>query len=141
MTWTDLFPPLQTWIGWAIQAALAYGLISVLAGLLITLLNKIPFIGAVLGNIVRVLASNYERWLAERLPKIAEQAVLAIEERYRKRGDMPPEERASEKLQAALDLVNQMAPGIPPSVARASVDAALTTMRHSYQEQKARMNS
>lgn len=139
MNLTDFIPPTQTWIVWAVQAALAVGVISLLAGALVGLLGRIPVVGPVLAGIVRFIGSNYEKWLTERLPKIAEQAVLAVEDRYRK-SDLPPEVRAQEKMREALELVQQMAPGVNQNVARAAIDAALARVRHNYMEQKARAN-
>ncbi len=139
MSLTDFIPPTQTWIVWAVQAALAVGVISLLAGLLVAVLSKVPLIGPVLASLVRIIGGNYEKWLAERLPKIAEQAVLAVEERYRK-SDLPPEVRATEKMREAVELIEQMAPGINRSIAKAAIDSALTRMRSAYMEQKARLN-
>lgn len=139
MNINDFLPNAQTWIVWAVQAALAVGVISLLAGLLVAVLTKVPFVGPVLANIVRIIGGNYEKWLSERLPKLAEQAVLAVEERYRK-SDLPPEVRASEKMREALELVGQMAPGVNQGVAKAAIESALTRMRSSYMEQKARLN-
>ncbi len=136
---TDFIPPTQTWIVWAVQAALAVGVISLLAGLLVAVVSKIPLLGPVLANIIRIIGGNYEKWLSERLPKMAEQAVLAVEERFRK-SDLPPEVRAQEKMHQAVELVEQMAPGVNRSVAKASIEAALTRMRSAYMEQKARLN-
>ncbi|WP_337871161.1 hypothetical protein [Meiothermus sp.] len=139
MNMTDFIPPTQTWIVWAVQAALAVGVISLLAGLLVAVVSKIPLLGPVLANIIRIIGGNYEKWLSERLPKMAEQAVLAVEERFRK-SDLPPEVRAQEKMHQAVELVEQMAPGVNRSVAKASIEAALTRMRSAYMEQKARLN-
>lgn len=139
MNLTDFIPSTQTWIIWAVQAALAVGVISLLAGLLVAVLGKVPLIGPILASLVRIIGGNYEKWLAERLPKMAEQAVLAVEERFRK-SDLPPEVRAAEKMREAVELVEQMAPGINRSIARASIESALTRMRSAYMEQKARLN-
>lgn len=139
MNLTDFIPPTQTWIVWAVQAALAVGVVSLLAGLLVAVLSKVPLIGPVLASLVRIIGGNYEKWLAERLPKIAEQAVLAVEERYRK-SDLPPEVRATEKMREAVELIEQMAPGVNRSIAKAAIDSALTRMRSAYMEQKARLN-
>ncbi|GEM83900.1 hypothetical protein [Meiothermus hypogaeus] len=139
MNLTDFIPPTQTWIVWAVQAALAVGVISLLAGLLVAVLGKVPFVGPVLASLVRIIGGNYEKWLAERLPKMAEQAVLAVEERYRK-SDLPPEVRATEKMREAVELVEQMAPGVNRSIAKAAIESALTRMRSAYMEQKARLN-
>jgi hypothetical protein len=139
MSLNDFIPPTQTWITWAVQAALAVGVIALFAGLLTSVLGKVPIVGPILAGIIRVLAGNYEKWLSERLPKLAEQAVQAVEERYRK-SDLPPEVRAQEKMREALELIEQMAPGINRSVAKAAIDAALTRIRSSYMEQKARLN-
>lgn len=139
MNLTDFIPPTQTWIVWAVQAALAVGVISLLAGLLVSIVSKVPFLGPVLASIIRIIGGNYEKWLSERLPKMAEQAVLAVEERFRK-SDLPPEVRAQEKMREAIELVEQMAPGVNRSVAKASIEAALTRMRSAYMEQKARLN-
>lgn len=139
MNLTDFIPPTQTWIVWAVQAALAVGVISLLAGLLVAVVSKVPFLGPVLASIIRIIGGNYEKWLSERLPKMAEQAVLAVEERFRK-SDLPPEVRAQEKMREAIELVEQMAPGVNRSVAKAAIEAALTRMRSAYMEQKARLN-
>ncbi|WP_332635203.1 hypothetical protein, partial [Halalkalibacter flavus] len=82
-------------------ALVALGAVALLAGLLVRLVGGIPVVGPVLAGIIRMLASNYERWLAERVPRLAEQAVLAVEERYRK-SDLPPQERAARKLEEAI---------------------------------------
>ncbi|GIW38943.1 MAG: hypothetical protein KatS3mg075_424 [Meiothermus sp.] len=92
-----------------------------------------------LASLVRIIGGNYEKWLAERLPKMAEQAVLAVEERYRK-SDLPPEVRSTEKMREAIELVEQMAPGVNRSIAKAQIESALTRMRSAYMEQKARLN-
>lgn len=139
MNLTDFIPPTQTWIVWAVQAALAVGVVSLLAGLLAVVLGKVPIIGPILASLVRIIGGNYEKWLAERLPKIAEQAVLAVEERYRK-SDLPPEVRATEKMREAVELVEQMAPGVNRSIAKAAIESALTRMRSAYMEQKARLD-
>ncbi|GIW33780.1 hypothetical protein [Meiothermus sp.] len=139
MNLTDFIPPTQTWIVWAVQAALAVGVISLLAGLLVAVVGKVPIIGPVLASLVRIIGGNYEKWLAERLPKIAEQAVLAVEERYRK-SDLPAEVRSTEKMREAIELVEQMAPGVNRSIAKAQIESALTRMRSAYMEQKARLN-
>lgn len=131
----DLLPSAEVWIVWALQAALAVGVISLLAGLLVAVVSKVPLLGPVLAGIVRIIGSNYEKWLSERLPQVAEQAVLAVEERFRK-SDLPPEVRAQEKMRQALELVEQMAPGVSRSVAKAAIEAALTRMRAAYMEQK-----
>ncbi|WP_206202040.1 hypothetical protein [Thermus caldilimi] len=90
MSWTDLVPPASVWGAWAVQALVALGAVALLAGLLVRLVGGIPVVGPVLAGLIRMLASNYERWLAERVPRLAEQAVLAVEERYLKTCTYPP---------------------------------------------------
>lgn len=135
MSWTNLLPPAEVWVAWALQAALAVGLIALLAGALVRLVSGIPVVGPILAGIIRLMASNYERWLAERVPKLAEQAVLAVEERYR-RSDLPPAERAARKLEEAIRTLQEMAPGLSRSLAERQIEAALARIRAMGMEQK-----
>ncbi|KZK16653.1 hypothetical protein [Meiothermus taiwanensis] len=136
MNWTDLVPPGNLWIVWLLQAALAVGVVALAAGALIAILGKIPVVGPILAGIVRIIAGNYERWLSERVPKLAEQTVLSIEERYRKSA-LPPEERAQTKLEEAISALQQMAPGLSRDIAQRQVEAALSRIRATGMEQKA----
>lgn len=136
MNWTDLIPPGNLWGIWLLQAALAVGVVALLAGALVALLGRIPVVGPVLAAMVRILAGNYEKWLSERVPKLAEQAVLSVEERYR-RSTLPPEERARAKLEEAISALQEMAPGLARDIAQRQVEAALARIRATGMEQKA----
>lgn len=136
MNWTDLVPPGNLWIVWLLQAALAVGVIALAAGALIAILGKIPVVGPILAGIVRIIAGNYERWLSERVPKLAEQVVLSVEERYRK-SNLSFEERAQTKLEEAISALQQMAPGLGRDIAQRQVEAALSRIRATGMEQKA----
>ena len=136
MDWQALVPGGEVWAVWLLQAALAVGVVALLAGALIALVGRIPVVGPVLAGIIRVVAGNYERWLAERVPKLAEQAVLSVEERYRKARDLPPEERARAKLEEAMQALQEMAPGLSREVARRQIEAALARIRATGMEQK-----
>ena len=131
----DLIPPGQVWLVWALQAALAVGVIALLAGFLIRILGAIPIVGPILARIVRILASNYEKWLSERVPKLAEQTVLAVEEKYRS-SSMPPLERAATKMEEAIQGLQQMAPGLSRDIAQKQIEAALARIRSMGMEQK-----
>jgi len=132
----DLLPPGQVWLIWLIQAALAVGVIMLIANFLAGVVSAIPGVGPVLAQIVRMLGGQYQKWLTDHVPKAAEQAVLAVEERYRRAVDLPPDERARKKLQEALDILNDLAPGLNRDVAVRMVEAALARIRPQY-EQKA----
>jgi len=119
-----------------VQALVALGAVALLAGLLVRLVGSIPVVGPVLAGLIRMLASNYERWLAERVPRLAEQAVLAVEERYRK-SDLPPQERAARKLEEAISTLQELAPGLSRTIAEKAVEAALARIRAMGMEQKA----
>lgn len=118
------------------QALVALGAVALLAGLLVRLVGSIPVVGPVLAGLIRMLASNYERWLAERVPRLAEQAVLAVEERYRK-SDLPPQERAARKLEEAIRTLQELAPGLSRTIAEKQIEAALARIRAMGMEQKA----
>ncbi|AWR86780.1 hypothetical protein [Meiothermus taiwanensis] len=136
MNWTDFIPSGNLWIVWLLQAALAVGVIALAAGALIAILGKIPIVGPILAGIVRIIAGNYERWLSERVPKLAEQVVLSVEERYRK-SNLSFEERAQTKLEEAISALQQMAPGLGRDIAQRQVEAALSRIRATGMEQKA----
>ncbi|ADD26861.1 hypothetical protein Mrub_1433 [Meiothermus ruber DSM 1279] len=136
MNWTDFIPSGNLWIVWLLQASLAVGVITLFAGGLIALLGKIPIVGPILAGIVRIIAGNYERWLSERVPKLAEQVVLSVEERYRK-SNLSFEERAQTKLEEAISALQQMAPGLGRDIAQRQVEAALSRIRATGMEQKA----
>jgi len=132
----DLIPPLEVWLVWLIQAALAVGVVMLLANLLAGVVAAIPSIGPVLAKILRIVGGQFEKWLNERVPKAAEQAVMAVEERYRRAEDIPPEERARKKLKEAVEILDELAPGLDRDTAVKMVEAALTRIRPQY-EQKA----
>lgn len=117
------------------QALVALGAVALLAGLLVRLVGGIPVVGPALAGLIRMLASNYERWLAERVPRLAEQAVLAVEERYRK-SDLPPQERAARKLEEAISILQELAPGLSRTIAEKQIEAALARIRAMGMEQK-----
>ncbi|ULR41207.1 hypothetical protein [Thermus sp. NEB1569] len=136
MSWTDLVPPGSVWAAWALQAVVALGVVALLAGLLVRLVAGIPVVGPFLASLIRILASNYERWLSERVPRLAEQAVLAVEERFRK-SDLPAQERAARKLEEAIGTLQELAPGLSRSIAEKQIEAALARIRAMGMEQKA----
>jgi hypothetical protein len=138
MNLPDLLPDKGVLLTWLIQAALGVGIVSLLAGLLVGVVGKIPVIGPVLAALIRMLAGNYEKWLNERVPKLAEQAVLATEERWRKSGITDPTVRAQQKLSESTQTLQSLAPGLSADTAKAQVEAALARIRANGMEQKAR---
>jgi hypothetical protein len=132
----DLVPSGGTWLVWLIQAALAVGVVMLVVNFLAGVVATIPGIGPVLAHILRILGGQYEKWLNDRVPKAAEQAVMAVEERYRRADRMPPRERASRKMEDALKIMDRLTPGVSRSLAESSIEAALTKLRPQY-EQKA----
>lgn len=134
----DLIPPGNLWLVWLIQAALAVGVIMLLVNFLAGVVSAIPGVGPVLAQILRLLGGQYQKWLTEHVPKAAEQAVLAVEERYRRAVDLPPDERARRKLEEALKILNELAPGLKRDVAVKMIEAALARIRPQY-EQKAEL--
>lgn len=129
-------PAKDLWMIWLVQALLAVGVIALVAGLLVRLVAGIPVVGPILAGIIRMIAGNYERWLSERVPKLAEQAVLAVEEKYR-RSELPPAERASQKLEEAIQILQTLAPGLSRDIAQRQIEAALARVRAMGMEQKA----
>ncbi|VCU53807.1 hypothetical protein TTHN1_01593 [Thermus thermophilus] len=137
MSVQDFLPQGQVWLVWLVQALLAAGLIALLSGLIVRVVSPIPVVGPVLAAAVRMLFSNYEKWLSERVPKLAEQAVLATEEKWRKVGSQyDPAARAQAKLQEAIEALQQMAPGLPRDIAQKQIEAALARIRAMGMEQK-----
>ncbi len=134
--WKTLIPPGNLWIVWLVQAALAVGVVMLVVNLLAGVVSAIPGVGPVLAQILRVLGGQYQKWLTEHVPKAAEQAVLAVEEKYRAAEDLPPEERARRKMEEALKILNRLAPGLDRDVARKMIEAALARIRPQF-EQKA----
>ena len=135
--WHDLVPSGQTWAIWLLQAVLAAGVIALLAGAITRLLSAIPVVGPALAAAVRMLFFNYEKWLTERVSKLAEQAVLATEEKWRQVGSQyDPAARAQAKLQEAMEALQQMAPGLPRDIAKKQIEAALARIRAMGMEQK-----
>jgi len=132
----DLIPPAEVWLVWLIQAALAVGVVMLIANLLAGVVAAIPGVGPVLAKILRILGGRFEHWLNEHVPKAAEQAVQAVEERYRRAEDLPPEVRAKRKLEDALRILDELAPGLKRDTAIKMIEAALTRIRPQY-EQKA----
>nr|WP_279231896.1 hypothetical protein [Thermus hydrothermalis] len=134
----DLLPEGQVWLVWLVQALLAAGLIALLSGLIVRAVSAIPVVGPVLAAAIRLVFSNYEKWLSERVPRLAEQAVLATEERWRKVGTQyDPSARAEAKLREAMEALQQMAPGLPRDIAQRQIEAALARIRAMGMEQKA----
>jgi len=133
----DLIPPGQVWLVWLVQAALAVGVIMLVVNFLAGVVAMIPGVGPVLAQILRVLGGQYQKWLTEHVPKAAEQAVLAVEERYRAAEDLPPEERARRKMEEALKILDQLAPGLNRDVARKMIEAALARIRPQYEQKVA----
>lgn len=131
----QFLPAPELWLTWLMQAVLAVGLLALIAGLLIAVLGRIPFVGPVLAGIVRILAGNYEKWLSERVPKLAETAVLATEERFRA-STLPPPDRAAVKLQNSIAILQKLTPGLSRGVATNQVQAALARIRGAGLEQK-----
>ncbi len=137
MSVQDFIPQGQVWLVWLLQALLAAGLISLLSGLIVRAVSVIPVVGPVLAAAVRMVLSNYEKWLSERVPKMAEQAVLATEERWRKVGPQyDPSARAEAKLREAMEALQRMAPGLSRDIAQKQIEAALARIRAAGMEQK-----
>lgn len=133
----DFVPQGQVWLIWLIQALLAAGLIALLSGLIVRAVSGIPVVGPVLAAAIRMIFSNYEKWLSERVPKLAEQAVLATEEKWRKVGaQYDPAARAEAKLKEAMEALQAMAPGLPRDIAQKQIEAALARIRAMGMEQK-----
>ncbi len=132
----DLIPPGDVAFWWLVQAALAVGVVMLVANFLAGLVGAIPGVGPVLARVVLILAGQYQKWLSEHVPKAAEQAVLAVEEQFRRAEDLPPEERARRKMEEALKILDQLAPGLDRETAKKMIEAALARIRPQY-EQKA----
>ena len=141
----QFLPPSEVWLTWLVQAVLAVGLLALVAGLLIAVLGRIPVIGPLLAGIVRLLVGNYEKWLSERVPKLADLSVLAVEERLASLAKLRPEiettllsrqRRASTKLKSAVDGLISLAPGLSAADAAQQVEAAVARMRAAGLEQK-----
>ena len=131
-----IVPSGNTMLAWLIQAALAVGVVMLVANAISGVLAAIPVVGPTLSMILKVIAGRYQQWLADQVPKLAEQAVLTVEERYRTEEHLPPDKRAAQKMQEALAELNKLAPGLRKDVAVSSLEAALARIRPHY-EQKA----
>ncbi len=131
-----LIPDQQTFLIWLIQAALAVGVVMLVVNFLAGVVATIPGVGPILAQVLRILGGRYQDWLTNHVPKAAEQAVLAVEERFRTAEDMPPEERARKKMGEALKTLDKLAPGLDRETAKKMVEAALARIRPQY-EQKA----
>ncbi len=131
-----IVPDGGTWLAWLIQAAVAVGMVMLIANAISGVLAAIPVVGPTLATVFKVIAGRYQQWLADQVPKLAEQAVLTVEERYRTAEDIPPDERASKKMQEALAELNKLAPGLRKDLAVSALEAALARIRPHY-EQKA----
>jgi hypothetical protein len=137
MIWHYLLPSGQTWIVWLLEALLAAGFISFFSGAIARILSTIPVVGNIIASVVRMLFSNYEKWLSDRIPKLAEQAVLSTEEKWKNLGSQyNPADRAQAKLKESINTLQQMAPGIPENLAQKQVEAALARVRANGLEQK-----
>lgn len=132
----DLIPPSQVWLIWLIQAALTVGVVMLAVNFLAGVVAMVPGVGPVLAQVLRIIGGQYQKWLTEHVPKAAEQAVLAVEEKYRSAEDLPPEERARRKMEEALKLLDTLAPGLDRETAKRMIEAALARIRPQY-EQKA----
>ena len=132
----DLMPPSQVWLVWLIQAALTVGVVMLVVNFLAGVVAMVPGVGPVLAQVLRIIGGQYQKWLTEHVPKAAEQAVLAVEEKYRSAEDLPPEERARRKMEEALKLLDTLAPGLDRETAKRMIEAALARIRPQY-EQKA----
>jgi len=131
-----LIPDGSTWLAWLIQAAVAVGVVMLIANAVSGVLAAIPVVGPTLATVFKIIAGHYQQWLADQVPKLAEQAVLTVEERYRTMEHLPPDKRAAQKMQEALAELNKLAPGLRKDVAISSLEAALARIRPHY-EQKA----
>jgi len=131
-----ILPDGNTWLAWLIQAALAVGVVMLIANALSGVLAAIPVVGPTLAAVLKIIAGRYQAWLADQVPKAAEQAVLTVEERYRKAEKLPPDVRAKQKMEEALAELNKLAPGLRRDTAKSALEAALSRIRPQY-EQKA----
>ena len=131
-----ILPDSDTWLLWLIQAALAVGVVMLIANALSGILATVPVVGPTLATLLKIIAGKYQDWLANQVPKAAEQAVLTVEERYRKAEKLPPDVRAKQKMEEALAELNKLAPGLRRDTAKSALEAALSRIRPQY-EQKA----
>ncbi|WP_457638437.1 hypothetical protein [Oceanithermus sp.] len=131
-----IVPDGGTWLTWLIQAALAVGVVMLIANAISGVLAAIPVVGPTLATITKIIAGRYQQWLTDQVPKLAEQAVLTVEERYRTAEDIPPDQRAAQKMQEALAELDKLAPGLKRDTAKSALEAALARIRPHY-EQKA----
>jgi len=137
MSLHDFLPSNQIWVVWLVEALLGAGVVSLLSGSIARIFSTIPVVGNAIASAVRMIFSNYEKWLSERVPKLAEQAVLSTEERWRNLGNQyNPADRAQAKLQDSINTLQKMAPGLPYKLAEKQVEAALARIRSNYMEQK-----
>ncbi|WP_245587631.1 hypothetical protein [Calidithermus chliarophilus] len=127
-----LLPDWNTVLVWLVQGVLALGFLRLAGEALAALAGQIPGVGVVLAPLIRLLAGQWEKWLTERVPAIADKAVQSVEERFRGTRSGPT------KLEQATRMVQRYAPGLSREAAQAQVEAALTRMRGAGLEQKSK---
>jgi hypothetical protein len=129
LDWRELVPGQGEALLWLVQALLVVGLVRLAGEALAGLAGLVPGVGPVLAAALRLFAGSYERWLAQKVPALADVAVQRSEEALKGAG-------GPAKLGAAVAQLQRSAPGLSPGQARAQVEAALTRLRGAGLEQK-----
>lgn len=122
-TLADFIPPVNDVLLWGVGGILAAGAIGLLATTLAALVLPIPFIGIPLSFAIKFMAGQYQKWLTEQLPKLADQAwqaTEAIAANAKKEGAQPA---PTDKKEAALTILKDQAK--VPSSRLTDLEAAL----------------
>lgn len=119
----SFIPPGNQWIAWSIGGILAGGAISLLANIAAGAVALIPGMGW-LAFVIKFIAGQYQKWLADQLPKMAEQAWLTTESLAATAKKEGVTATSEEKKQAALTILKKQAPEGRMSDLEAALEAA-----------------
>jgi len=104
-----LIPDGGTWLTWLIQAALAVGVVMLIANAISGVLAAIPVVGPTLATITKIIAGRYQQWLADQVPN--EQAGSGVAQGRGRQlvGGRPGQDPAALRTEASGG------PSVPPS--------------------------
>jgi len=103
----DFIPNYHELLRWLLAAVIAAGVLGSISAAAAAVVMRIPIIGPVLAAIIPPIMAQYEKWLSDRLQKVADESVRVVEREDW--SETPKPARGRQKRQAALtDLKNQL---------------------------------
>ena len=108
-----------------LPALIASGVLRLTSEAIAGLVARVPVVGVPLSALVRVLAGQYEAWLANHVPKLAQTAVLATEEKFSGLAG----NNSNQKLENAQAELSKLAPGLSTEQQKVQIHAALARLR------------